>query len=83
MGRALVPVSVVALADLLRGRWPMGWCEWTDAPNDLTVVGVEHPPAGYGHIWFYAVVESDSFPEVKPGQPLTELPPFKYRRKTP
>lgn len=81
MGRALVPVSVGLLADLLCGRWPVGGCEWTDAPIDLTVVGVEHPPAGFGHIWFYAVVESASFPEVQPGRPLPELPTFKYRGK--
>jgi hypothetical protein len=79
MGRAIVGVSNSLLTMLLRGQWPVEGCAWTDAPVDLTVVGVEHPPAGLGPVWFYAIVESDTFPPNEPGQPLPEIPPFRYR----
>lgn len=78
MRRAMVRVSTHLLADLLRGRWPVGGCAWTDAPNDLSVVGIEHPPAGNGHLWFYAIVESASFPPVEPGRALPDLAPYTY-----
>lgn len=77
MRRALMRVSFAALQDLLRGRWSAD-CVGTTAPSDLRVVGVEHGPAFYSHGWFYAVLESDDFEDIEPGDLLPELEPFKY-----
>jgi hypothetical protein len=79
MRRAMVRISNEILAEILRGQWRVRPCVWTDAPADLTVVGVGYAPAGQAHIWFYAIVESETFDEVEQGQQLPELPPFTYR----
>lgn len=78
MKRALLKISNDFLGEFLKGNLPEERQYRTDAPKDLRVVGVEHPPAGFGHIWFYAVLESESFMEVKPGEPLPELNCFTY-----
>lgn len=83
MRRAMVRVGLAFLEDLLRGRWPVGGCTWTDAPSDLRVISVAHPPAGFDHLWFYAIVESAAFEPVKPGACLPEIATFTYRSAPP
>lgn len=77
MRRAIMSITFAVIEQLLRGQWS-GECLNTNAPADLRVVGVEHGPAMFGHCKFYVVLESDSFAEVKPGDHLPELDPFKY-----
>jgi hypothetical protein len=83
MRRAMMRVSLELLSGLLRGRWPVGGCVWTDAPSDLSVVSVEHPPAGYGHLWFYVILESAAFDPVEDGASYPEIEPFKYKSTLP
>lgn len=80
MKRALIRVSMGIIENLLKGQWPSPNELWSDAPADMRVVGIHHAPAGEAHNWFYTVVESETFDEVKPGGVMPELPGFLMRR---
>ena len=81
MKRALLRVNMELLEILIKGSFPRPDDLWTDAPADLRVVGIGEAPAGETHNWFYAVLESETFANVKYGDLLPELSPFTYRRK--
>ena len=81
MKRALIRVSIPMLEDILKGKLASVTDVWTDAPADLRVVGIDHAPAGLAHLWFYVLVESETFETVSPGKPIPEHPGFTYRRR--
>jgi hypothetical protein len=76
-GKLRVPFGV--LEDLIKGAGDKWAAIETDAPIDLSIVGVEQPMHAVG-AWCYLVVESDSLRPVPEGGQVPEVGPYRYRR---
>jgi hypothetical protein len=78
--RAKLRLSLAVLEDLIKGAGDRWAAVETDAPGDLSVLGVIQPPEGVGS-WCYLIIESKSLRPVPEMAEPPEVGPFHYRTK--
>jgi hypothetical protein len=66
------------LEDLIKGAGDRWAAVETDAPDDLTILGVIQPPEGIG-AWCYLIVESKTLRPVPECAEPPEVGPYRYR----
>ena len=76
--RGRLRLSLGVLEDLVKGAGDRWAAVETDAPADLTVLGVIQPPEGVG-AWCYLVIESQTLRPVPEGAEFPEVGPYRYR----
>lgn len=76
--RGRLRVSFGVLEDLIKGAGDRWAAVETDAPEDLSILGVIQPPEGIGS-WCYLIVESKALRPVPEMAEPPEVGPYHYR----
>lgn len=77
--RGKLRISLAVLEDLIKGAADRWAAVETDAPEDLSILGVVQPPEGVAS-WCYLIIESKTLRPVPEAAEPPEVPAYHYWR---